>query len=52
VPIKPPVGYFPDDDPAQKAPNRWRAHAHLLMSNWINEMYLTTPYDIENIGNA
>ena len=52
VPIKPPVGYFPDGDPAQKAPNRWRAHAHLLMSNWINEMYLTTPYDIENIGNA
>jgi homoserine O-succinyltransferase/O-acetyltransferase len=50
VPIKPPRGYFPADDPNVRPPNRWRAHAHLLISNWINEMYLSTPYDIEAIG--
>jgi homoserine O-succinyltransferase len=50
VPIKPPIGYFPDDDPTQRPLNRWRAHGHLLLSNWINEMYQTAPYEIEKIG--
>ena len=52
VPIKLPVDYFPDGDPRKKPPNRWRAHGHLLMSNWINEMYRTSPYEIEQIGEA
>ena len=50
VPIKLPHGYFPNDDPTQRPPNRWRAHGHLLISNWINEMYKTTSYEIEKIG--
>jgi homoserine O-succinyltransferase len=50
VPIKLPRDYFPDDDPNVRPPNRWRAHGHLLMSNWINEMYQTSPYDIDQIG--
>lgn len=50
VPIKLPRDYFPDDDPNVRPPNRWRAHGHLLMSNWINEMYQTSPYEIERIG--
>lgn len=45
-----PVGYFPDDDPNQTPPNRWRSHAHLLYGNWISEIYLTTPYDMARIG--
>lgn len=48
--INVPNNYYPDDDPTQKPLNRWRSHAHLLYGNWINEIYETTPYDIEKIG--
>jgi homoserine O-succinyltransferase/O-acetyltransferase len=52
VPIKPPFNYFPDDDTSLLPQNRWRPHAHLLLSNWINEIYQTTPFDIDLIGRA
>ena len=45
-----PVNYYPDNDPARTPQNRWRSHAHLLYGNWINQIYQTTPYEIENIG--
>ena len=45
-----PKNYFPDDDPNQDPKNRWRSHAHLLYGNWINEIYQTTPFEIEKIG--
>src|SRR5690606_18584313 len=45
-----PANYFPDNDVTRKPENRWRGHAHLLFGNWINEMYQTTPYDMEQIG--
>jgi homoserine O-succinyltransferase len=48
--IAPPVGYFPNDDPAQKPLNRWRSHAHQLYGNWLSEIYLTTPFDMKRIG--
>ncbi|SMX31307.1 Homoserine O-succinyltransferase [Octadecabacter ascidiaceicola] len=48
--IQLPVDYFPNDDPSQPPMNKWRSHAHLLYGNWISEIYLTTPYDIEQIG--
>lgn len=50
VPIRLPFNYFPDDDPSRPPLNRWRSHAHLLMANWINEIYQTTPFDIRQIG--
>ena len=50
TPINVPANYYPDDDPARKPLNLWRAHAHLLYGNWLNEMYQTTPYDIQDIG--
>jgi homoserine O-succinyltransferase len=50
VPIKLPHGYFPNDDPSQTPLNRWRPHGHLLISNWINEIYQTTPFELEKIG--
>ncbi|MDR3529978.1 MAG: homoserine O-succinyltransferase [Rhodopila sp.] len=50
VPIKLPFNYFPNDDTSLTPPNRWRPHAHLLLSNWINEIYQTTPFDISLIG--
>lgn len=52
VPIKMPKNYFPHNDPSLPPQNRWRGHAHLLFGNWINEIYQTTPYDLENIGNG
>ncbi len=48
--INKPAHYFPANDPSQVPENRWRAHAHLLFGNWINEMYQTTPYDLADIG--
>ncbi|MEM1066760.1 MAG: homoserine O-succinyltransferase [Pseudomonadota bacterium] len=45
-----PQNYFPDNDPALTPQNRWRSHAHLLYGNWINEIYQTTPYEMERIG--
>lgn len=48
--IELPFGYFPDDDTAQRPLNRWRSHAHLLYGNWLSEIYLTTPYDMDRIG--
>ena len=41
-----PKNYFPEDDPARDPVIRWRAHASLLFSNWINYyVYQVTPYD-------
>ncbi|SFG07682.1 homoserine O-succinyltransferase [Palleronia marisminoris] len=50
VPIAVPCNYYPKDDPSQRPLNRWRSHAHLLYGNWINEIYQSTPYDIQKIG--
>jgi homoserine O-succinyltransferase len=52
VPIRVPHGYYPDDDPKRQPLNRWRSHAHLLFGNWINQVYQTTPYEMEKIGGS
>ena len=48
--INVPINYYPDDDPSCPPQNRWRSHAHLLYGNWINEIYQSTPFDLNNIG--
>jgi homoserine O-succinyltransferase len=50
--INVPKNYYPNDDPKQKPLNRWRSHGHLLYGNWINEMYQTSPFDLNEIGNS
>ena len=51
LPIKPPMNYFPNDDDTKDPIVRWRGHANLLFSNWLNYfVYQTTPYDIMTIG--
>ena len=51
LPIHVPVNYFPDDDDTKDPIVRWRGHANLLFSNWLNYfVYQTTPYDIMSIG--
>ena len=49
--IQVPQNYFPDDDDSREPMVRWRGHANLLFSNWLNYfVYQTTPYDIMSIG--
>ncbi|WP_170606705.1 homoserine O-acetyltransferase MetA [Ruegeria arenilitoris] len=50
TPINVPINYYPNDDTHQTPQNRWRSHAHLLYGNWINEIYQSTPFDLEKIG--
>ena len=51
LPISVPENYFPNDDPQKDPIVRWRGHANLLFSNWLNYfVYQTTPYDIMTIG--
>ena len=51
LPIRVPSNYFPDDDDTKPPIVRWRGHANLLFSNWLNYfVYQTTPYDIMSIG--
>ena len=50
-PIEIPHNYYPADDPTKPPQNRWRSHAHLLFGNWINQIYQTTEFDINQIGN-
>ena len=51
LPIRIPENYFPGDDDAKAPIVRWRSHANLLFSNWLNYfVYQTTPYDIMSIG--
>ena len=49
--IKIPYNYFPDDNPENKPLNRWRGHANLMFSNWLNYcVYQRTPYDLEELS--
>jgi homoserine O-succinyltransferase len=45
-----PVNYFPDDDTNRTPVNFWRPFAFLLMSNWINDLYQATPFDLTRLG--
>lgn len=45
-----PAHYYRNDDPQQGPVVRWRSHANLLFSNWLNYfVYQETPYDIRQI---
>ena len=50
LPIEVPRNYYVDDDPDKGPLVRWRGHANLLFSNWLNYfVYQETPYNIEDI---
>ena len=45
-----PVNYYKDDNPDNAPVVRWRGHANLLFSNWLNYyVYQETPYDIDTL---
>ncbi len=42
-----PMHYFKNNDPSLEPRFRWRAHANLVFSNWLNYyLYQETPYDL------
>lgn len=44
--IQIPLNYFPDNNPDNPPPVKWKAHSNLLYSNWLNYfVYQQTPYD-------
>ena len=45
-----PKNYFPNDDPTLPPINNWRPFAFLLMANWINDLYQSTPFDLSSIA--
>ena len=48
-----PENYFPGDDDTKPPLIKWRGHATLLFSNWLNYfVYQATPYDIMKIKDA
>ncbi|MCD7900767.1 MAG: homoserine O-succinyltransferase [Bacteroides sp.] len=50
LPIEIPFNYYRNDDPALGPLVRWRGHANLLFSNWLNYyVYQETPFNIEEI---
>ena len=49
-PIEIPKNYFPNDNPELTPIVKWRAHANLIYSNWLNYfVYQTTPFDLGEI---
>jgi homoserine O-succinyltransferase len=45
-----PKNYFPGDNPENTPPNVWRGHAHLMFSNWLNNIvYQMTPFDLNEL---
>lgn len=46
-----PAHYYINDDPEAGPIVKWRSHANLLFTNWLNYfVYQTTPYNIEDIA--
>jgi len=45
-----PYNYFIDDNPKKPIKQKWRSHASLLFSNWLNYyVYQETPYIVDKI---
>ena len=50
LPISVPKNYYPNDDDTCEPMVKWRSHANLLYSNWLNYfVYQTTPYDVKEV---
>ncbi len=48
--IKIPQNYFPDNDSSKQPIVKWRSHANLLFTNWLNYyVYQETPYNFNEI---
>ena len=46
-----PDNYFENDDPRKDPVLRWRGHATLFFTNWLNyNVYQRTPYNLDELG--
>lgn len=45
-----PENYYPNGDTTIDPVNTWRANATLFYTNWLNQVYQDTPYDISKIS--
>jgi homoserine O-succinyltransferase len=45
-----PINYFPGDDSSRPPVVSWRAHASLLFTNWLNNVYQHTLFDLNELG--
>lgn len=46
-----PCNYYPDDNPDNKPMVKWRSHANLLFSNWLNYfVYQRTPFNLSDLA--
>ena len=51
LPIDVPKNYFLNDDDTKEPVVRWRSHANLIYSNWLNYfVYQITPFNIDEIN--
>lgn len=51
LPIEIPRNYYKDNNPENQPIVRWRSHANLLFTNWLNYfVYQETPFDINDIS--
>ena len=47
-----PCNYYPGDDPSRQPMVKWRSHANLLFSNWLNYfVYQMTPFNLNDVAN-
>lgn len=44
-----PANYYPEDDPTSEPIVSWRSYAYILFSNWLNETYQNTRYDLTEL---
>lgn len=50
LPIEIPANYYPENNPEKEPVMRWKGHANLLISNWLNYyVYQQTPYNLDNL---
>lgn len=50
LPIHVPINYYPNNDPSKMPVVRWRGHANLLYTNWLNYyVYQQVPFDMDEI---
>ncbi len=51
VDIQIPYNYFPNDDTSKTPIFKWRCHANLMYSNWLNYcVYQRTPFHLEDLA--
>ena len=49
--IEIPINYYPSNNPEIDPVVRWRSHANLFFTNWLNYfVYQETPYDLNKIS--